>query len=128
MQKQALHNLEARGIIVTVAGTLIKHRTEGDIMALLRYAVLIKGRLGVLLTIGKEHGQITKIVKMMIDGVDAERAHAGGDHRAVKGQIGQQANAMIIKPFHRSHNGTQNGTGKLGEKIQQLMQAMEESQ
>ena len=82
--KITLHKLESGGKIETVTDAFIGHDGEIYVFMLDDAAVILHLALAALDAESHEYGDIAEIIEVMIDGRNAEGAHAGDEDRAVE--------------------------------------------
>ena len=73
---KTLEHFESRGVIISVADTLVGHYLEIYVLFLVHNSVAVKLVSAALFAVSEEYGQVAEIVNMVVDRLDTERAHA----------------------------------------------------
>ena len=95
--------LERGGVLEAVAGTLVGNDLKVNYLFRGDVSVSVKLVYLSLCAVRDKYGEISKIVEMVVYRLDAERAHAGDDHRAPEGKVfgkDLRAKSNVVKRFY----------------------------
>ena len=126
MLHQAADHLEGGGVAEAVADALVGDHLEIHHAALLGGAVPLELVDGALDAVGDEHGEVTEVVDVVVDGTDAQGAHGGDDHTAVEGgeiRQGLGDPAVVVQPEQHTDGKAENGTREGGQRAGGLVEA-----
>ena len=116
MKEISLDPLEAGCVIVSITDALVAHYLEGDEMMSLLGAVALDSIGGKDTAVGEIERQSAKVIKVVVNSGNTDRAHAGENDRAVEGANVVESfrqPAVIVKPIKESNKSSHNKSRKL---------------
>ena len=114
------HHLKCTRVIESVANSLVRYYGDVHNGAYLHRSVVLYVRFLALCAVGKEDGEITEIVKMMVNGRDTEASHTRYYKRAVEWADREKKlgkGELVIQKFQYANGKAQKEAREVGKHL-----------
>ena len=119
MLDKSLPHFKCGGVLESVTGSFVGNDLHVNYALNISVAVSVYLNDLSLCSVGNENREVAKVIDMVVDRLNAKRAHAGDNHRSperkrVYKRLG--ADSPIVKRLDKAYSPTEGKAGELSEK------------